>query len=77
MPSISLTLTNAGRLAALDLLTHCRPGSIVSLEWYEPDSEWRVGAFNKEKIPPSEVVTISEIPFVFQPKDSRRLDGKR
>jgi hypothetical protein len=46
------------------------------VEWYEPDSEWQVGAFNKEKIPPSEIVTISEIPFVFQPKDSHRLDGK-
>ena len=46
------------------------------MEWYEPDGAWQIGAFNREKIPPSEVVTISEIPFVFQPKDWARLDGK-
>jgi len=77
MPSLSLEFTSAARRAVLDMLTHCRPGSIVAFQWYEPDSEWQIGAFNKEKIPPSEVVTIAEIPFVFQPTDWRLLDGKK
>ena len=76
MSGVLLKLTTAGRLAVVDLLTHCKPGSIAALAWDEADSEWQVGAFNKEKIPASEIVSVSGISFVFQPKDSQRLAGK-
>jgi len=35
-----------------------------------------VGAYNKEKIPPAEVVSISGISFVFDERESRDLDGR-
>jgi hypothetical protein len=76
MAQITLGLTEAGRKALLAFLTHCTPGSIVALEWSEADSLWSVGAFNKEKVPASEVITISGISLVFQAKDSTRLNGR-
>ena len=60
----------------LDLLRHCNPGSIVAVGWSDADGECTVGAYNKEKIPPSEVVSISGIPFVFDEKESRGINGK-
>jgi len=74
--AISLKITEAGRLALLDFLRHCSPGSIVALDWSEADGECSVGVFNKEKIPPSEVVAISGIPFVFHHNESQHLNGK-
>jgi hypothetical protein len=73
---ISLTITAAGRLALLDFLRHCSPGSIVALSLSEIDGQCEVGAFNKERIPPSEVLSISGIPFVFKDNESERLNGK-
>jgi hypothetical protein len=72
--SIALKITEAGRLALLDFLRHCTPGSIVAVGW--SDGECTVGAFNKEKIPPSEVVSISGIPFVFEQDESQHLNGR-
>jgi hypothetical protein len=74
--SISLTITEPGRLALLDFLRHCSPGSIVALSLSEIDGECEIGAFNKEKIPPPEVLSISGIPFVFKENESRRLNGR-
>ncbi|MDH4190079.1 MAG: hypothetical protein OEW21_07740 [Betaproteobacteria bacterium] len=74
--AISMKITDVGRVALLDFLRHCAPGSIIAVGWSEADEDWSVGAFNKEKIPPSEVVTISGIPFVFDQGDSQRLNGK-
>jgi hypothetical protein len=74
--SITLELTEAGRKAMIAFLARCTPGSIVALEWLESDSSWRVGAFNQTKVPASEVVMISGIPFVFLPKDLQRLNGR-
>jgi len=74
--AITIGLTEAGRKALLAFLTGCTPGSIVALEWSGPDSHWSVGAFNEAKVPASEVVMISGIPFVFHPKDSQRLNGR-
>jgi hypothetical protein len=73
---ISLVITDAGRLALLDFLRHCSPGSIVALSLSEIDGQCEVGAFNKEKIPPSEVLSISGIPFVFKDNESPRLNGR-
>jgi hypothetical protein len=72
---ISLTITDAGRLALLDFLRHCNPGAIVALSLSE-DGQCEVGAFNREKIPPSEVLSISGIPFVFKENESQRLAGR-
>jgi hypothetical protein len=73
---ISLVITDAGRLALLDFLRHCSPGSIVALSLSEIDGQCEVGAFNKGKIPPSEVLSISGIPFVFKDNESPRLNGR-
>jgi len=74
--SISLKITEAARLAVLDFLSHCSPGSIVALELSEMDGQCAIGAFNKAKIPASEVVSISGIPFVFKEDESPRLNGR-
>ena len=73
---ISLTITDAGRSALLDLLRHCSPGSIVALSLSEVEGQCDVGAFNKEKIPPSEVLSIAGISFVLKDNESQRLNGK-
>jgi len=74
--AISLQLTEAGRRGLLELLRHCEPGSIVAVGWSEAKGECTVGAYNKEKIPPAEVVSISGISFVFDERESRDLDGR-
>jgi hypothetical protein len=73
---IALTITDAGRSALLDFLSHCSPGSIVALSLSGAKGQCDVGAFNKEKIPPSEVLSISGIPFVFKEHESQHLHGK-
>ena len=73
---IALTITDAGRRALLDFLRHCSPGSIVAVSLSEVEGQCDVGAFNKEKIPPSEVLSISGIPFVFKANESQHLNGK-
>ena len=73
---ISLQLTEAGRRALLEFLRHCEPGSIVAVDWSEAKGECNVGTFNKERIPPAEVVSISGIPFVFDQRESRNLHGR-
>ena len=73
---ITLTITDAGRRALLDFLRSCRPGSIVALSLSGVDGQCDDGAFNKEKIPSSEVLSISGIPFVFKDNESQRLNGK-
>jgi hypothetical protein len=73
---ISLTITDAGRSALLDFLRHCSPGSIIALSLSGVEGQCDVGAFDKEKIPPSEVLSISGMQFVFKDNESRRLNGK-
>jgi hypothetical protein len=74
--AISLRLTEAGRGALLEFLRNCGPGSIIAVGWSEAKGECTVGAYSKEKIPPAEVVSISGIPFVFDQRESRDLDGR-
>jgi len=73
---ISLKITDAGQRALLDFLRHCSPGSIVALSLSGVEGQCDVGAFNKERIPSSEVLSISGIQFVFKDNESQRLNGK-
>src|SRR5207237_9853139 len=74
--SIALTITGAGIVALLDFLRHCNAESIVALSFSETEGHCEIGAFNKEKIPPSEVQFISGLPFVFKDDERHRFNGR-
>jgi hypothetical protein len=74
--SISLRITDAARTALLDFLRHCTPGAIVAVELSETDGQCAIGAFNKEKIPPTDVVAVSGIPFVFKENELAYFNGR-